>query len=512
MSSSGIAHIGAALGGIALLRYSLGTSLIFAIALSLPPGPSPWPVVGNTFQIPMKHAWLVYSEWAKTYGDIIYLNALGQRLVVINSTNIAKDLLDKRSSIYSNRPRTTMAGELCGYGEVSGFRQHDDIWKRQRRMMSHALNQSSLSDHYAIQEIEAQRLVLNVLNNPDSLVHQTKLRIGSIILHVVYGYAAKSENDPFLVKPLKMLDNFVEATVPGAWLVDIIPPLKYIPKWVPGAGFQKIAASWRQLLWESAWEPYLWCKANYENGTDNRSFIATNLAVHESNLSSKDEETLVWGAITVMGGGLDTNMSTVLTFFLAMLRYPEIQVKACAEIDTVIGADRLPSITDRLALSYIRALITEVYRWNPAVPLGIPHSVTQDDTYEGMYIPEGSIIMPNVWHMLHDPEIYPEPMAFKPERYKDDAEMQNVTDLSFGFGRRACPGMHFAQGTIFAIIATVLATCEILPALDPQGNEIIPKVAYTSGAIIFPEEFKCRLKCRSSQARALLTQAANSTT
>lgn len=88
--------------------------------------------------------------------------------------------------------------------------------------------------------------------------------------------------------------------------------------------------------------------------------------------------------------------------------------------------------------------------------------------------------------MLHDPEIYPDPMEFKPERFDGlDSEMKKVTDLAFGFGRRVCPGMHFAEGTLFAIIATALATCDILPGLDEHGKEVLPKYAYTPGTITY---------------------------
>lgn len=87
--------------------------------------------------------------------------------------------------------------------------------------------------------------------------------------------------------------------------------------------------------------------------------------------------------------------------------------------------------------------------------------------------------------MLHDPEVYSNPMEFNPERFEGlDSEMKKVTDLTFGFGRRVCPGIHFAEGTFFAIVATVLATCDILPGLDENGKEVLPKYEYTSGTIV----------------------------
>lgn len=86
--------------------------------------------------------------------------------------------------------------------------------------------------------------------------------------------------------------------------------------------------------------------------------------------------------------------------------------------------------------------------------------------------------------MLHDPEIYDSPMEFIPERFNgDDTEIAKVTDLVFGFGRRLCPGRNFAEGTLFANIATALATCRILPGKNEKGEEVLPKYAYTSGII-----------------------------
>jgi cytochrome P450 len=87
--------------------------------------------------------------------------------------------------------------------------------------------------------------------------------------------------------------------------------------------------------------------------------------------------------------------------------------------------------------------------------------------------------------MLHDPEIYREPMKSKPERYNgDDAEMEKVKDLVFGFSRCFCLGRYFSGGTTFAMIATTLATCDIFPGLDENGDEVLPKVAYTPGTIV----------------------------
>jgi hypothetical protein len=110
----------------------------------------------------------------------------------------------------------------------------------------------------------------------------------------------------------------------------------------------------------------------------------------------------------------------VQTLFLAMALYPEVQKKAQAEIDAVVGPNRLPDFPDRPSLPYINAVIKESLRWNVVLPFGrffvtiiitiltisegVPHMSTFDDEYNGFYIPKGTIVIGNSWfvgRLLH---------------------------------------------------------------------------------------------------------------
>ncbi|KAF8154861.1 putative monooxygenase [Crassisporium funariophilum] len=479
---------------------------------NLPPGPRRLPVIGNVHQMPTSSPWKAFSEWGKKYGDIMHVDIFGQSMVVINSTQMAKDLLDKRSNIYSDRPHFIFAGDMVGYGETFVLQPYGDNWRKQRKMIAQDFSQSMTPRYYPLQEKEARILVRNILKDPSSLLSQIQLRIGIIIIRVTYGYYIQSADDPFLTLPMNAMVNFSKATTPGNFMVDFIPALKRLPRWMPGSGFIKTAEEWRKIVWDASWNPYEWSKKNLDTGkTLMPNLCGTMVQEAGGELSSDDQEKLVWAASSVMGGGLDTNMSSALTFLMAMILNPRIQAKAQAELDSVVGTDRLPSISDRPRLPYIRSIIAETFRWSPAIPLGIPHALTQDDIYNGIHIPKGALVMPNVWHMLHDPEIYPNPMEFNPERFNNlDSEMAKVNDLAFGFGRRVCPGMHFAEGTLFAIVATTLATCHILPGLDANGKEVLPKYAYTPGTISFPEPFTLRMKPRSPQATTLLAEISTS--
>ena len=80
-----------------------------------------------------------------------------------------------------------------------------------------------------------------------------------------------------------------------------------------------------------------------------------------------------------------------------MAMYPDVQKKAQAELDTVIGSGRLPEFADSGSLPYVNSLIKEVHRWHPVLLIGIPHRSVAHNQYQGYDIPAGSIVIPNVW-------------------------------------------------------------------------------------------------------------------
>jgi cytochrome P450 len=87
------------------------------------------------------------------------------------------------------------------------------------------------------------------------------------------------------------------------------------------------------------------------------------------------------------------------TFFLAMVLHPDVQRKAQAEIDTIVGHSRLPDFSDRPSLPYLDRIITEVHRWHPVTPLAQEHRASEDVLYRGYVIPKGATITPNAWYI-----------------------------------------------------------------------------------------------------------------
>lgn len=101
-----------AIFAIGLALYLLKLWLAQRSALPLPPGPKGYPLIGNVYDIPHHYPWLTYTEWAHKYGDVFSFNVFGKTTIILNSLEAVRELLEKRSSNYSDRPRMVL-GSCC---------------------------------------------------------------------------------------------------------------------------------------------------------------------------------------------------------------------------------------------------------------------------------------------------------------------------------------------------------------------------------------------------------------
>ncbi|KZT12005.1 cytochrome P450 [Laetiporus sulphureus 93-53] len=453
--------------------------------LPVPPGPKPLPWIGNLHQIPFVDQSKVYTQWGSTYGDILYMHTLGREFIILNSASAALELFDKRGHLYSDRPHLTMAGDLVGRGKSVLFNQYGDRLRRYRKHLRNALNSRTAMDYWSFQEAESIIFLEALLRTPDDFIAHIRRNAGAVTLKLAYGYTLTEGEDCYVTLAEKLAYITTEASEPGKWLVDSFPWLRHIPSWFPGAHFKRWAHEAHLQSEEFTNAPYDMVKRNMSQGTAVPSFTSRALeSVQEETgepPSVEEEDIIKWAAASIYAGGTDTTVALITAFFLIVTCYPDIQKKAQAEIDKVIGRARLPVMTDESNLPYIGCLIKELHRFNPIVPL-IPHSLHEDDEYCGFRIPKDSWVMANSWSIMHDTTMYPEDERFNPERFMGNVQT-DPQEFSFGFGRRRCPGINFAKSSIFLSIAQTLAVFDILKPLDENGREYTPPLAFTSGHV-----------------------------
>ncbi|KAF7374574.1 O-methylsterigmatocystin oxidoreductase [Mycena sanguinolenta] len=470
--------------------------------LPFPPGPSPYPIIGNIRDIPTKLPWVTYKEWGSQYGsDIVHASALGQHIVVVNSVKTAVEIFEKRAHVYSDRPVLTMV-ELMGWDFCFAFLPGGDKWRDYRRIFHQHFRQDVSRNYYPIQMKKVHLLLQALLSDPQEFREHLKTLAAAIIMATVYGYEVQQTNDHFVGLAEDANKRFSESFFPGAVAVNIFPILRYLPSWMPGANFQRFAVECRQLIKEMREAPFNFVKQNMRDGTDSTSVVARLL---ESN--RYDEVAIKDVAGAAYAGGADTSVSSLASFFLAMALHPDIQKRAQTEIDTVIGTDRLPEFEDRPSLPFVEALYRELMRWKPVAPLGVAHASTADDVYNGYFIPKGTTVISNIWAMTRDESIYPEPERFNPDRFftADGKLNDDDTVLAFGFGRRICVGRHNAEATVWATLVSVLSTFNIAKAKDDTGKEIeIDPDRYSYGMVSHPQPFACSIIPRSETAQSLV--------
>ncbi|KAI5899995.1 cytochrome P450 [Schizophyllum commune H4-8] len=497
----------ASLSGLYLRKRSRN-----ALGLPYPPGPEPSPIpfLGNLPDMPSSEEWHTFTEWGKQYGPLVMISILGKKMCIINTAKAATDLLDQRSSIYSDRPSMPMVCDLMGWDFNMGLQPYTPAYTTARKLFHFGFNNRASEQYIPIQTVRSTQNPVIVVSSFIARDH-----LGSRQAAQEPGAVRRDSaiDDEFVRVAEEAQLAMVSAARPGAYLVDIFPILKYVPEWFPGARFKRVAREGYELAQELQEKPWAWAQDQFAKGEAKPSFFTALLAAKGSfSKDATEEEKMMKKSCAVMyATAADTILASLLNFVLAMLHAPEVQIKAREELDRVVGAARLATIADRKDLPYIDAIVKETYRWEQVIPLGVPHRVMQDDVYDGYFIPEGTTMIPNQWGIAHDESMYPDAMSYRPERFigvpdAKDGGPRNPNTIAFGWGRRICPGRFMAENQLWLHVATTLQCFNIDPAVDDNGMPVIPPRTYTSGMASRPLPFTCKITPRSAAYASLIEQ------
>ncbi|EMD39030.1 hypothetical protein CERSUDRAFT_81801 [Gelatoporia subvermispora B] len=398
---------------------------------------------------------------------------------------------------------------LTGWDWGLGNMTYGPLWRRHRRLFHQYFNQHAVTAYKQDLEEASHKLLQRLLLQPEKFVYHLRYMLGAEFLSAVYGIHDAEEIDQYLAIAEKAIQGAEEALIPGSFLVDFLPTLKYVPAWMPGALFKRKAAEWKRNAMAMRNVPWQNVSAALDS---HKPCIGASMLERISHLIGSEhageEEVAKNVAGTTYAAGSDTTYATLHIFFLAMVLYPDVQKRAQDEIAAVVGDDRLPNFSDYDKLMYLKAIWMECIRWQPAVPLGLAHKTLADDEYNGFRIPGRAIVMHNTWAILQDPKVYSEPKTFNPERFLRDGawnlEVMDPAVIAFGAGRRICPGRYFAELSVFINAARILHTFDIMPALDAEGKQIKVEPDMTSGFVIHPKPFQCSIKPRSKAAESLI--------
>ncbi|KAI9056287.1 cytochrome P450 [Trametes sanguinea] len=459
----------------------------------MPPGPRGLPLIGNKHQVPSIKPWRKFAEWNREYGPVVSFHLGSTPVIVLGTAQAAWDLLEKRSDIYSSRPRFVVAGEILSDNMRGLMLPYGEGWRKWRKVLHSGFHSRRADTYNEIQSLESSVLLHELLVDPEHYEKHLQRFAASVATSVTYGRRVRSVDEWIVKENMAAMD----CDIPGKYLVESWPWLLKLPRslqWFrrePEGHKQRDIALLTHLLDD--------VKTRMADGTAPECLTSQTVANQEKNGMSELE--IAYTVSSPFGAGIETTAGTLCILFLAMLHFPDAMKKAQAELDEVVGMERLPQFEDRERLPYLQALINETLRWRPIAVLGgTPHAVTADDEYNGMFIPKGSTVFANLAGIMQDPTMFPSPEEFRPERFleTDNPRLKDF-DLPFGFGRRICVGMHLAQNSLFISVARILWAFDILPALGADGKPIMPDPwNFTDGFNSKPVSFPCRIKARSA--------------
>jgi len=278
---------------------------------------------------------------------------------------------------------------------------YSEQWRAVRRVSHAALNQKTSQSYVPVQDFESKQVIWELLHakNDWEFYDINRRYSSSVIMLITYGHRIANWDDPVFKKLFHVLEHFTLMAEPGAWLVDGFPSLAKLPSMLV-QNWWKIGREWHAHDSAVYLELYRNLVGKIENGTAPDCFVKDfYLAKPEKN--GIDEEGAAYAAGSMVEAGSESTSSAINTWILACLLFPDTVKAAQEELDRVVGDDRLPEFSDEPNLPYVRAIAKETLRWRPITKLGAPHASTEDDWYDGYFIPKGSVVVLNWWYVIY---------------------------------------------------------------------------------------------------------------
>ncbi|XXG76071.1 hypothetical protein AAC387_Pa08g0500 [Persea americana] len=430
--------------------------------LNLPPGPRPWPVVGNLLQLG-KHPHSSLAQMARAHGPLISLRLGTQLLVVASSPSTAAQVLKTHDRVLSARyiPHTYRVKTYIEHSLAFSF-DCSEQWKRMRTVCKTELFTTRMLDAQAhMRERKVGELMGSLLLKRGGVVQLGKLVFGTvfnIMSNVVFSRDAFDLVDQEENKASRLKFGVSRALELGLVpnLADYYPSLARLDI----QGLNRETASFLERIY-SVWELFIGKRREEEGDNDERKhdFLSVLFSAGCSDLQLKALISDMFVA------GTDTSTSVVDWTMSELMRNSKLMQKVKDELKQVVGERIEGEYAVREShlshLHYLQACIKESLRLHPPAPLLLPRQALEACEVMNYTIPKDCRVMVNAWAIGRDPNVWKDPLTFSPERFLNSSVDYKGKDFElapFGAGRRMCPGLPLASRVIKLILASLIHT------------------------------------------------------
>ncbi|GMT03144.1 hypothetical protein PENTCL1PPCAC_25318, partial [Pristionchus entomophagus] len=466
----------------------------------LPPGPTPWPFLGNLPGLIKKApGYDAIKDWKSEFGPVFTYWYGANPVVTINDYEILKDTVLADASAYSDRFIPSEILRLYRGGEWGVIDTSGPLWTEHRRFALKTLRDFGMGKNLMEEKIQIA-LIDNLRAEVDQPIHlhsHLDLAVGGIINNTLLGrYTGVSNMAEFRQLRHLLEEQSRVINTPSFLLLMLLPSMRRFPylrdAWKTIMDCrdslfaflrEQIISHEREIDLDRDDEPTDICEAYLRERKRRTDADGT-----EGLYSKKQLENLLYD---LWVGGLETTTGNLGWAEVFLIHHPEVQQRMREEMDTVVG--RFESITSahRAQLPYCGAVLMELQRLVNIVPLNLPRTTTRDVTIGGYSVSKGTAIMPQISAILYDAKIFPDPHAFKPDRFlTEDGKLNNVDEwIPFSLGARRCPGESLAKMELFLFLTNLVRNFEILA----ESPDNVPSMLKTPTTVAKPEKHLVRL-------------------
>ncbi|KAL3323728.1 hypothetical protein AABB24_038070 [Solanum stoloniferum] len=432
----------------------------------LPPGPWKLPFIGSMHHIVGGYPHHVLRDLAKKYGPLMHLQLGEVCVVVVSSSEMAKQVLKTHDLAFASRPKLLVTDIITYDSRDIVFSPYGDYWRQMRKIcVMELLNAKNVRSFRSIRHDEVVHLIDSIRSSSSSgePVNFTEMMIwfaSSMICRSAFGQLLK-EQDIFI----KLMREVLRLADQGFDMADIFPSYKFLH----GLGGVKRKILDLHYKVDSIVEDVInEHKKNFANhktsddalgGGEDLIDVLLRLMKDKSLKFPINNHNIKAIIIDMFTGGTETTSTTTTWAMAEMMKNPSIFAKAQEEVREAFRDKVKFDKCDVEELKYLKLVVKETLRLHPPIPLSVPRECREETDINGYTIPVKTKVLINVWALGRDPKYWDDPQSFKPERFEQcsvDFNGNNFEFLPFGSGRRICPGISFGLANIYLPLAQLL--------------------------------------------------------
>ncbi|KAI9022218.1 cytochrome P450 [Phycomyces nitens] len=467
------------------------------------PGPSGYPLIGQMISMGFTPSFQI-EKWHEKYGPIIHFNFGAQQWVIINDPVLAHELFVRNATKASDRRRHKFTnGMYSKGGRGIAFSQPGKKLKHTRSIAISILSPKYVDRYLGVLGSIAEgtvRLMKEASDKDGSVFPMPFIQMAtfSAMIKSIFARPLRLEGDPVVKEIIHIMESELKFAGPAGDLGSFFPRIAWA-----NSLFQKK----KQMEALVARRDELYKMMISEALSGDEDCLVKQAYSMKEEYGLEDNDLLVMMSDMTSAGG-DTTAISLSWLFAVLPHHPDVQKKICEEIDRFYTKfNRLPTFSDREEFPFMCAVLRENIRFRSVTTFGIPHFTSEDIELREYFIPKGTVVACSMYAMHMNPDVYYDPKKFIPERFLGHTKSWSASangpiderDMySFGWGRRICPGIYFAEVEEFNLCISTLSRYTVEPALDSDGYPVYPdlKQASSTTVVFAPAEYKVRLVTR----------------